>query len=287
MTTFGSDPGNNAQMHRVCQFIQNPLEQHWQVVKRILRYLSSLEYGLHLKKSTSLDSYGFCDGDQVIDVDDKRSTSTYYVYLGSNLVSWFSKKQHTISRSLIEVEYKRLASIVAKMKWLWFLLGELRITIFKSPFYGVTMSTLFYWQLIQCYTLGQSTSSWICILLQKRCYKKIIEVQHVLSIDQITKIFTKSISSSRFPFLRHKLKVEDLSILSLRGVIKKNQLVVKSIVISFQTVIFSRMSCTSITRLMELLEGRQNLVSYLNPSHVKLSKIERMICFTTQFYLQT
>ena len=78
----------------------------------------------------------------------------------------------------------------------------------------------------------------------------------MLSIDQITKIFTKSISSSRFPFLRHKLKVEDLSILSLRRVIKKNRLVVKSIVISFQTVIFSRMSCTSITRLMELLEGR-------------------------------
>ena len=40
------------------------------------------------------------------------------------------------------------------------------------------------------------------------------------SVDQIVDIFTKVISSSKFPALRHKVKVENLFTLSLKGAIK-------------------------------------------------------------------
>ncbi|RVW54498.1 putative mitochondrial protein [Vitis vinifera] len=71
----------------VCQFMQNPLESHWKAVKRILRYLSgTLDYGLHLRRSSQLNLVGFCDADWATDLDDKRSTSGYCVFLGENLV---------------------------------------------------------------------------------------------------------------------------------------------------------------------------------------------------------
>nr|CAN75996.1 hypothetical protein VITISV_022989 [Vitis vinifera] len=74
-------------VNRVCQFMQNPLESHWKAVKRILRYLSgTLDYGLHLRRSSQLNLVGFCDADWATDLDDKRSTSGYCVFLGENLV---------------------------------------------------------------------------------------------------------------------------------------------------------------------------------------------------------
>lgn len=80
-------------VNRVCQFMHTPLESHWRTVKRNLRYLKgTLDFGLHLRRSTSLDLVGFCDADWASDPDDRRSTSGLCIYLGPNLVSWSSKK---------------------------------------------------------------------------------------------------------------------------------------------------------------------------------------------------
>ena len=91
-------------INRVCQFMQNPLESHGKVVKRILSYLKgTLDHGLHLKRSMNLDITRFCDANWASNPNDRRSTTVFCVYLGSNIISWNSNKQNTISRSSIEV----------------------------------------------------------------------------------------------------------------------------------------------------------------------------------------
>ena len=121
-------------VNRMCQFMQNPLESHWKAVKRILRYLSgTLDYGLHLRRSSQLNLVGFCDVDWAMDPDDRRSTSSYCAFLGENLVSWYFKKQHTIFRSSTEAEYRNLTIIVAELTWLTYLLEELRVATTKIP----------------------------------------------------------------------------------------------------------------------------------------------------------
>jgi hypothetical protein len=51
--------------------------------------------------------------------------SGYCAYLHGNLISWSSKRQHTVSRSSAEAEYQGVANAVVESCWLPQLLNEL------------------------------------------------------------------------------------------------------------------------------------------------------------------
>ncbi|GJT61057.1 ribonuclease H-like domain-containing protein [Tanacetum coccineum] len=63
---------------------------------------------------------------------DMRSTSGYCVFLGDNLLSSLAKRQHTLSRSSVEVEYRGVANVVAKTVWLRNLLKELHTPLLST-----------------------------------------------------------------------------------------------------------------------------------------------------------
>ena len=61
--------------------------------KRVLRYLKETQdYGLKFVKEGELKVTTFTDADWGSDLNDRRSTGAYCVYLGNNLISWSSKK---------------------------------------------------------------------------------------------------------------------------------------------------------------------------------------------------
>ncbi|XP_020537378.1 secreted RxLR effector protein 161-like [Jatropha curcas] len=78
----------------VSQFMHNPGEQHMKVVMRILRYLKSA-YGkriLFTKKANYQEIIVYTNVDWVGAIDDRRSTSSYFTFMGGILVTWRSKK---------------------------------------------------------------------------------------------------------------------------------------------------------------------------------------------------
>ncbi|MQM11158.1 hypothetical protein Taro_044059 [Colocasia esculenta] len=80
------------------------------LVKRILWYLkSTCDYGLVLKPTT-FELHAFSDADWVGCLDDHQSTDGFCIFLGSNLITWSAKKQHTIARSSTEAEMCAVAS---------------------------------------------------------------------------------------------------------------------------------------------------------------------------------
>ncbi|CAM8979840.1 unnamed protein product [Rhodiola kirilowii] len=91
----------------VCARYQaHPKESHLMNVKRIIRYVcGTADYGLWYTKDTNSCLVGYCDADWAENVEYCKSTSGGCFFLGNNLVSWFSKKQNSISLSTAEAEY--------------------------------------------------------------------------------------------------------------------------------------------------------------------------------------
>ncbi|XP_019186458.1 PREDICTED: uncharacterized protein LOC109181159 [Ipomoea nil] len=97
----------------LCQHMHSPTTTDWAFLKRVLRYVKgTLNLGLRISRSTSMDIHAYSDLDWVGDLNDRKSTSGFVVLLGSNLISWVCRKQRTVARSSTEAEYKGLACVV-------------------------------------------------------------------------------------------------------------------------------------------------------------------------------
>ncbi|GKA94005.1 ribonuclease H-like domain-containing protein [Tanacetum coccineum] len=113
-------------VEHVCLYMHDPREPHFAALKRILRYVrGTVDFGLQLYASATTSLVGYTDADWAGCPSTRRSTSGYCVFLGNNRLSWSAKRQHTISRSSVEAEYRGVANVVAETAWLRNLLREL------------------------------------------------------------------------------------------------------------------------------------------------------------------
>jgi hypothetical protein len=111
-------------------YMHDPRKGHMDAIYLILRYLkSALGKRLIFKKNEYLDIEGYCDSDWSSCADDIKSTSGYYMFVGSNLISWKNKKQSVVVRSTTKAEYRAMALGVAEMLWLKTLLVELKVDL--------------------------------------------------------------------------------------------------------------------------------------------------------------
>ncbi|KAK0600289.1 hypothetical protein LWI29_013436 [Acer saccharum] len=88
------------------------MTNHWNVVKRVLRYLKgSLNHGLLIHRSSSNALHAFADADWAGEPDDRRSTTA----------------------STTEAEYRAIASTATELTWVGHLLSELQIQVPDPP----------------------------------------------------------------------------------------------------------------------------------------------------------
>lgn len=203
-----------------CQHMHSPNYSHFVAVKRILRYIKGcIHEGLHFVPS-SLQLTAFTDANWAGDYLDRRSTSGYCLYLGSNLVAWSAKKQHIVARSSTEAEYRALAQTAAEVSWIQQLLVDLHVS--------VSMPHIIWCDNISAIALASNPifharTKHVEVdyhFIREKVLNKQVQVNHIGSLDQIADIFTKSLAVDRFLFLKAKLRVFPTP-MSLQGAVKE------------------------------------------------------------------
>ncbi|RVW61844.1 Retrovirus-related Pol polyprotein from transposon RE2 [Vitis vinifera] len=106
-------------VHILSQFMQEPRIEHWEAALRVVRYLKGTPgQGILLRADSDLSLQGWCDSDWAACPVTRRSLSGWLVFLGQSPISWKTKKQHTVSRSSAEAEYRAMAAVTCELKWL-------------------------------------------------------------------------------------------------------------------------------------------------------------------------
>ncbi|GJV86516.1 ribonuclease H-like domain-containing protein [Tanacetum coccineum] len=195
-------------VQKIYLYMHDPREPHLAALKRILLYVQgTLDLGLNLYASSTTSLVGYIDADWAGCPSTRRSTSGYCVFLGDNLLSWSGKRQHTLSRSSAEAEYRGVANVVAETAWLRNLLCELH-----SPLSTTT--------LVYCDNVSAVYISANHVQHQRTKHIEIdihfvrdivtvgqVRVLHVPSRYQYADIFTKGLPSALFEEFRSSLSV--------------------------------------------------------------------------------
>ena len=109
--------------------LENPLEEHIIMSKRILRYLrGTMNYGLLFNKSTENIFKIYSDSDYASDIENRRSTSGTVAQYGKCTVAWRSQQQKCVAVSTTEAEYVAASESVKDILWLKRFLKEIDIS---------------------------------------------------------------------------------------------------------------------------------------------------------------
>jgi Reverse transcriptase (RNA-dependent DNA polymerase) len=195
-------------VNKVSQFMQSPTTHHWVAVKRILHYLKgTISHGISLRSATSFSLHAYSDADWVGSLDDRRSTSGFCIFLGSNIISWSAKKQPNVTRSSTEAEYKALAITSSELIWLQYLLAELHVPLSSSPILwcdNIGATFLASNPMFHARTKHVEIDFYF---VREHVALKLLQICYLSSRDQLADIFTKPLASPRFSHLTFKLTV--------------------------------------------------------------------------------
>jgi hypothetical protein len=186
-----------------------------------------LSHGLLLTRSNVSNLEVFSDADWAGCPDDRKSTGGYCVFLGSNLISWSSKKHPTISRSSTEAKYKSVANATAELLWIQSLIRDLGIQLSSPPNLWCDNIGATYLAANPVFHARTKHVEIDFHFVQDLVAAKALQIMFIPSKEQVADVLTKPVASNRFPWFCSKLNLQ-ASPLTLRGDVKAHELVLKT-----------------------------------------------------------
>jgi hypothetical protein len=200
----GTRPDLSVAVGKLSQFMQNPGFEHWNAVKKVLRYLQHSKNAVLQYKSCEDGGtlFGYCDSDWGGDEDSRKSTSGYAFMLAGGCISWCSKKQATVALSSTEAEYIAATQAAKEAIWLRTFLKELHIVqksatlifsdsqgsnaLIKNPVYHARTKHIdIQYHFVREHVLAGSLSFYYCA-----------------TNDQVADILTKALPKGKFESFR-------------------------------------------------------------------------------------
>ena len=176
-----------------------PTTVHWQLLKRILRYLKgTTDIGIRFRWEKAPELLGYSDADYANDSETRKSTTGYCIFYGSTPVAWRCQLQKIVSLSTTEAEYISGCDLVKELMPLREMMLEMR-QINDKPLRVLidNQSTV----KIARDEGGQQRTKHIDVRekwLTEKHTMNMIDVQHITGDKQAADILTKPLHKTKF-----------------------------------------------------------------------------------------
>ena len=233
----GTRPDVAFAVSQVAKFMSNLGMEHWEAVKRILRYLkgtqnSKITYNgfrnvniagyssgdlpqvNRFRESTEgmsnkrvrINPELYVDADYAADPDSRRSITGYIFMLAGGPISWQSRQQVSVALSTMEAEYMAACAATQEAIWLRLLLKDLHILDGDQPMIIREDNTA-----CMAYAknpIDYKKSKHIDVkyhFVRERVAAGEIVLEYVPSADQLADILTKPMDFQKFSALRERI----------------------------------------------------------------------------------
>nr|GEY26421.1 hypothetical protein [Tanacetum cinerariifolium] len=178
-----------------------PKECHLHAVKRIFRYLKGHpKLGLWYPKESPFDLVAYSDRNYHGATQDRKSTTRGCQFLGRRLISWQCKKQKIMATSTIETEYVAAASGCGQVLWIQNQMLDDGYNFMNTKIYNdnnnaiCIVKNLVYHSKIKHIEIRHH--------FIRDCFeKKLINVDHIHTDDNVADLLTKPFDVGRFQYL--------------------------------------------------------------------------------------
>jgi hypothetical protein len=100
------------------RYLDSPGIQHWNAIQHLLQYLYLTQnMGIELGRSKNFDMTVYTDSDWAGDIDLRRSTTGFVIYVDDSFVAWRSKRQSLVSLSSTEAEFFAITDAIKQTIW--------------------------------------------------------------------------------------------------------------------------------------------------------------------------
>uniref|UniRef100_A0A2N9FY23 Reverse transcriptase Ty1/copia-type domain-containing protein n=1 Tax=Fagus sylvatica TaxID=28930 RepID=A0A2N9FY23_FAGSY len=178
-------PDINYSVQKLSQFMAKPSSTHLAAAYRVLKYIKGCP-------------------------DSRRSITGYCVFLGDSLVSWRSKKQHTVSKSSAEAEYRAMASVVCELMWMVPLLKDFKVKHSKKALLFCDSKAAIHIAANPVYHERTKHIELDCHLVREKIQDGLVRTLHVTSQNQLADIMTKALGSVQFHSLIDKMGISNI-----------------------------------------------------------------------------
>lgn len=118
----------------VCQKMHLPTVYDFHLLKRVLRYIKgTITMWISFKNDRDCTLRAYSESYWAGCKSTRRSTGGFCTFIGSNIISWSSKKQPTMSNSSTEEEYRSLSETTRDIKWLSSIMRDLGVPLLHTP----------------------------------------------------------------------------------------------------------------------------------------------------------
>ncbi|KOM58517.1 hypothetical protein LR48_Vigan11g155100 [Vigna angularis] len=185
----------------VSRFMANPGEEHWNAVKRVLRYIKGTSDVALCFGGSKFIVRGYVDSDYAGDLDKRKSTTGYVFKLAGGVVSWLSKLQTVVALSTTEAEYMAATQACKEAIWIQRLLEELGHKQNKITVYCDSQSALH----IARNPAFHSRTKHIGVqyhFVREVVEKGDVDLEKICTKDNLADVMTKPVNTDKFVWSR-------------------------------------------------------------------------------------